>query len=121
MNMNFAMFDRSRLTTLDSAAMPRKMAPVPAKAIITRLAPLPMPSTTASRRDSITPMKKVKPSRMGTPAAEFLNFSIANMKPNAPARNTIRPMPGVRIRLMPMLMPTQAPSTVGTIDSAKSQ
>ena len=92
MNMNLAMFDRSRLTMVDSVAMPRKMAPVPAKAIMIRLAPLPMPSTTASMRDSITPMKKVKASRIGTPAAEFLFFSIANMKPNAPTRKTIRPI-----------------------------
>jgi hypothetical protein len=74
--------------------MPKKMAPVPAKAIMIRLAPLARPSTARqTRRDSIRPMKKVKASSMGTPAAEFLVFSIANMKPKAPTRNTIRPMP----------------------------
>jgi hypothetical protein len=40
-------------------------------------------------RDSIRPMKNVKASSSGTPADEFLVFSIANMKPKAPARNTI--------------------------------
>jgi hypothetical protein len=69
----------------------------------------------------MTPMKKVNASRIGTPAAEFLFFSIANMKPKAPTRKTIRPMPGVSMRLMPNAMPTQAPSTVGTIDKASSQ
>ena len=39
-------------------------------------------------------MKKVKPSSTGTPAAEFLVFSMANIRPKAPTRNTIRLMPG---------------------------
>ena len=77
MKRNLPIADRSRLMMLESDAMPRKTAPVPANAVITRLVPLPMPSTKASRRESIRPMKKVKPSRTGTPAAEFLVFSIA--------------------------------------------
>ena len=72
--------------TEDRVAMPRNTAPVPAKAVITRLAPLARPSTVPTSRDSIRPMKKVKASRTGTPAAEFLVFSIANMKPKAPAK-----------------------------------
>ena len=105
----------------DSDAMPRKMAPVPAKAIITRLAPLPRPSTTPSRRDSITPMKKVNASSTGTPAAEFLVRSMANMKAKAPPRKTMAPMPGDIDLAMPVTRPTQAPSTVGTMDRASSQ
>ena len=66
-------------------------------------------------------MKKVKPSSTGTPAAEFLVFSMANMKPKAPARKTIRPIPGDIDRASPVDTPIQAPSTVGTIDSASSQ
>ena len=66
-------------------------------------------------------MKKVKPSSTGTPAAEFLVFSMANMKPNAPPRNTMRPRPPVSERVMPVLTPTQAPSTVGSRLSASSQ
>ena len=54
-----------------------------------RRSPAPSPIS----RDSIRPMKKVKASSTGTPAAEFLVFSIANMKPKAPPRNTIRPRP----------------------------
>ena len=46
-----------------------KMAPVPANAVMIRLAPLARPSTAPIRRDSIRPMKKVKASRIGTPAA----------------------------------------------------
>jgi hypothetical protein len=38
-------------------------------------------------------MKKVKASRTGTPAAEFLVFSMAYMKPKAPPRKTISPKP----------------------------
>ena len=100
--------------------MPKKAALVPAKAIITRLAPLPLASTMPSSRDSITPMKNVKASRIGTPAAEFLNFSIANMKPNAPTMKTTRPIIGERAEAMPVCTPIHAPSTVGSIDSASS-
>ncbi len=121
MNSHLPIELRSRLMIVDSEAMPRKMVPVPAKAIMIRLAPLLRPSTAPIKRDSITPMKNVKASRIGTPAAEFLNFSIANMKPKAPAMNTIRPMPGDIARAMPVCTPSQAPSTVGTIDSASSQ
>ena len=38
-------------------------------------------------------MKNVNASSTGTPAAEFLVFSIANMKANAPPRKTIALMP----------------------------
>ena len=40
MNRNLPIVDRSRLMTVDSAAMPRKIAPVPANAIMIRPAPL---------------------------------------------------------------------------------
>jgi hypothetical protein len=43
------------------------------------------------------------------------------MKPNAPARNTMALMPGPIARVMPVVTPIHAPSTVGTIDSASSQ
>jgi hypothetical protein len=66
-------------------------------------------------------MKNVNASSTGTPAAEFLVFSIANMKPKAPARNTIRPTPPVRPRVMPVATPIQAPSTVGSRLRASSQ
>jgi hypothetical protein len=38
----------------------------------------------AIMRESMSPMKKVNASNTGTPAAEFLVFSMANMKLNAP-------------------------------------
>ncbi|MOA69076.1 hypothetical protein D3C78_1970510 [compost metagenome] len=63
----------------------------------------------------------MKPSSTGTPAAEFLVFSMAYMKPKAPPRNTMMPMPGDMARVRPVATPSQAPSTVGTIDSASSQ
>jgi len=121
MNRNLPIELRSRLMMDDSEAMPRKMAPVPAKAIMIRLAPLFRPSTAPTIRDSIRPMKNVNANSIGTPAAEFLVFSIANMKPKAPARKTTRLMPGDIRLAMPVDTPIQAPSTVGTIDSASSQ
>ena len=121
MKSHLPMAETSRLITDESVAMPRKTAPVPAKAVITRLAPFDRPSTVPTRRDSMRPMKKVKASSTGTPAAEFLVFSMANMKPKAPARKTIIPMPGDMARVMPVATPIQAPKTVGTIDRASSQ
>jgi len=75
----------------------------------------------AIMRESIRPMKKVKASRTGTPAAEFLVFSMANMKPNAPPKNTTRPKKPVSDWVMPVLTPTQAPRTVGSMLRANSQ
>ncbi len=120
-NNHLPIDDRSRLMIDDRLAMPRKIAAVPANAVITRPAPLDSPSTVPTSRESISPMKNVNASSTGTPAAEFLVFSIANMKPNAPPRNSIRPMPGDSAAEKPVAMPTQAPSTVGIIDSDSSQ
>ena len=75
----------------------------------------------AIMRESIRPMKKVKANKTGTPAAEFLVFSMAYMKPNAPPRKTIRPMKPVRDWVMPVLTPTHAPSTVGSMLRASNQ
>ena len=72
-------------------------------------------------RESIRPMKKVKASNTGTPAAEFLVFSMANMKPNAPPRNTIRPKPPERAEVIPVATPSHAPSTVGNMLRASNQ
>src|SRR6218665_1458605 len=121
MKSHLPIHDRSRLMTDDSAAMPKKIAPVPAKASMIRLPPFDRPSTMPTMRDSIRPMKKVKASSTATPVDEFFVFSMANMKPNAPARNTMAPMPPDSDAMMPVLTPIQAPSTVGTIDSARSQ
>ena len=101
--------------------MPRKTAPVPANAVITSPAPLDRPSTLPTRRDNIRPMKKVKASSTGTPAAEFFVFSMANMKPKAPPRNSIKPTTGDKAAANPVAMPAHAPSTVGTMDKASNQ
>ena len=69
-------------------------------------------------RESISPMKKVKPNSRPTPVAEFLNFSMANMKPKAPAKKMIKLMPVPIRAMMPVDTPIQAPSTVGIIDTA---
>ena len=101
--------------------MPRNTRPVPANAVMMSTGPLAMPSTKPSSRDSITPMKNVKASRIGTPAEEFLFFSIAKMKAKAPPRKTMALIPAPIVAMMPVATPTQAPSTVGTIDRASSQ
>jgi hypothetical protein len=94
---------------------------VPAKAIMIRLAPFLKPSTGHQARQHQAHEER-EGQQHGTPAAEFLVFSIANMKPKAPARNTIsRHAAAHRELVMPVDTPTQAPSTVGTIDSASSQ
>ena len=48
-------------------------------------------------------------------------FSIAYMKPKAPAKNRMVLIPLPIAWVMPDATPTQAPSTVGTIDSASNQ
>ena len=120
-NRNLPMFVRSRLITLARLAIATNTTAVPPKAVMISDAPLLKPSTAARMRDSIRPMKNVKPSSTGTPAAEFLVFSIANMKPKAPPRNTMALMPMPRPATMPVCTPIQAPSTVGRSDSASSQ
>ena len=66
------------------------------------------------------PMKKVKPSRRSTPKPVSLFFSMAQKKPKATAKNTTNPRKGLcAMKLKPIAMPSQAPMTVGTIDSAK--
>ena len=70
-------------------------------------------------RDSIKPMKKVKPSSKATPRPEFLLRSMPHMKPIAATMNTMKPTKGLPPnQLNPIETPTQAPSTVGIIDNA---
>ena len=104
-NSHLLMPLKSRLMTVARLAMTTITPAVPANAVMTSDAPLLKPSTMAIMRDSIKPMKKVKPSNTGTPAAEFLVFSIAKMNPKAPARNTIMPTPPLSERVMPVAMP----------------
>ena len=101
--------------------MTKNTPAVPPMAVMTSSEPFLKPSTMPMMRDSIRPMKKVKASSTGTPAAEFLVFSMAYMKPNAPPRNTIRPRPPLRLRVMPVDTPSQAPATVGSRLRASSQ
>ncbi|MDT4867546.1 hypothetical protein FQZ97_1024650 [compost metagenome] len=113
--------EMSRLIKVERLAMTKNTPAVPPNAVMIRLDPLLKPSTVASMRESMRPMKKVKPSSTGTPAAEFFVFSMANMKPKAPPRKTISPRPPPRLAVMPVCTPTQAPSTVGSMDNASSQ
>jgi modulator of FtsH protease len=109
------------MITLARLAITKNTPAVPANAVMMRSVPFLKPSTMPIRRESIRPMKNVKASSTGTPAAERLVFSIANMKANAPPRNTIKPTPPRSDWVMPVATPTQAPSTVGIMLSASSQ
>ena len=63
--------------TLDRLAITKNTPAVPPNAVMIKSGPFLNPSTIAIMRDNITPMKKVKPSSTGTPAVEFLVFSMA--------------------------------------------
>ena len=55
--------EMSRLMTEDKLAIAKKTPAVPPKAVITNSAPFLKPKTMAIMRESISPMKKVKPVR----------------------------------------------------------
>ena len=112
---------RLRLITLDRLAMTKNTPAVPPNAVMMSSEPFLKPRIIEIMRDSISPMKNVKASSTGTPAAEFLVFSIAKMNANAPPRNTTKPTPPVSDWVIPVATPSQAPSTVGTRLNARSQ
>ena len=120
-NSHLLMPDKSRLITVERLAITKKMPAVPPKAVITRLEPFLKPSTRAIMPDSMMPMKKVKASNTGTPAAEFLVFSMAYIKANAPPKNTTIPMMPPMDLVRPVATPSHAPKTVGTRLKASSQ
>src|SRR3989344_1744614 len=62
--------DRSRLITLARLAITKNTPAVPANAVMMRSVPFLKPSTMPIRRESMRPMKNVKASSTGTPAAE---------------------------------------------------
>ena len=85
-------------------------------------APLLKPSTAPSRRDSIRPMKNVKPSSSGTPVARVLGLLDGEHEAEGAAQEDDEAHARAHaLRRCPVGTPTQAPSTVGTIDSASSQ
>ena len=59
---NLPIPERSRLITVASVAIAKNTAAVPPKAVMTSDAPLRSPSTCPTRRDIISPMKKVNAS-----------------------------------------------------------
>ena len=62
--------------TMASVAIDTKITAVPPKASAMRLAPFARPSTAPSMRDSMRPMKNVKPRSSTTPMPLFLVFSM---------------------------------------------
>ena len=123
MNRNFCMPDRSRLIVVARVAMVPNTTAVPPKAIMTSCEPLLMPRTKPSRRDSMTPMKKVNNNSRPTPRELSLFFSMANINPKAPTKKMMADMPGLVAMtwLRPVYIPTAAPRTVGIKESASSQ
>ena len=69
--------DRSRLMMVERLAMTKNTPAVPPKAVITNSAPFLKPKTMAIMRESMMPMKKVKPSSTYTPVALSLVRSMA--------------------------------------------
>ena len=120
-NNHLPMPERSRLITLANEAITKNTPAVPPMAVMISSEPFLKPRIIPIMRESIRPMKKVKPSKTGTPAAEFLVFSMAYMKPKAPPRKTTSPNPPDREAVMPVATPTHAPKTVGNKLSANSQ
>ena len=67
-------------------------------------------------------MKNVNASSTATPAALSLVLLIANMKPNAIARNATMPITGLPAKkLKPVATPIQAPAIVGSMEIASSR
>ena len=67
-------------------------------------------------RDSIKPMKKVKPSSSATPMPLFLVRSMPHMKPKAIPRKSRKDMNGLpAMNENCICTPTSAPRTVGTM------
>ena len=121
MNNHLPMPDKSRLITVARLAITTNTPAVPAKAVMISSEPFLKPSTIPIKRESISPIKKVNASSTTTPMAECLVFSMANIKPKAPAINTIKPTPPFSPAVMPVLTPIQAPKTVGNKLRARSQ
>ena len=71
------MLDKSLLITVARLAMAKKTPAVPPKAVITISVPFLKPKTIAISRESISPIKKVKPSKKTMPREESLFFSMA--------------------------------------------
>ena len=76
-NSHLPMPERSRLITLARLAITKNTPAVPPNAVMISSEPFLKPSTMAIMRDNMSPMKNVKASITGTPAAEFLVFSMA--------------------------------------------
>ncbi len=124
MNSHLPRPEKSRLLTVAMVAMAAKIDAGAAECQHDAArGPLENPRMKLRSRDSMSPMKNVKPSSTSTPRPLSFVFSMANMKPNAIARNAMKLMAGLVAAKSenPVVTPIQAPSTVGTIDSASSQ
>lgn len=122
-NNHFSSPEKSRLLSVAIVAIMEKIAPVPPNASIISEEPFEKPMIKLSKRDSISPMKNVKLRSTKTPAVLFFVRSIANMNPNAIAKNADILIMGLVAENSekPVTTPIHAPSTVGTIDNASSQ
>ena len=97
----------------------KKIAPVPPAAMAIIVPPFEKPSATCRTRDSIRPMKKVKPSSRAIPSGLFLVFSMPQKKPKAMPRKSRKEISGLPAKNEKFsCTPISAPITVGTIVSA---
>ena len=111
--------ERSFLIVPAKVAIPAKMIAVPPNAVMIKLAPLLNPRIEPIKRDSIKPMKKVKPRSSRTPKPLSLFLLIAQKKPKAMAMKAIKPIKGLPANNeKPVVTPIQAPKIVGTMVNA---
>ena len=107
--------------TVDIAAMPKKIRPVPVKVAVSEAGPVAQAEHRHRiRRDSIRPMKNVNLSSTGTPAAGVLSVFDGEHQPERATEEHDH----VHARRGPVVLVAtliQAPSTAGIIDSASSQ
>jgi len=116
-NRNLPRLLKSRLLTVATVDKAKKMAPVPPAAMAIREPPLEKPRATCRMRDSISPMKKVKPNSRATPQPLSLVRSMPYMKPQAMPRKSMKAMNGLLARKLNLIwMPASAPNTVGTME-----
>ena len=105
----------------DSVAMPRKIAPVPAKAVMIRLAPLARPSTAPTRRDSISAHEEGEGQQHRHAGGRVLGLLDREHEAERADEKDDQADAGRHRTRDAGVTPIQAPSTVGTIDSASSQ
>ena len=121
MNSHLPMADRSRLMTDDSVAMPRKIAPVPAKAVMIRLGAVGQAEHRADQARQHQAHEEGEGQQHRHAGGRVLGLLDREHEAEGAAQEHDEADAGRHGAAMPVATPIQAPSTVGTIDSASSQ